>query len=145
MAKARAKINRTVSIGARMNAEQLLKAAAGGGRYPRIQKIKTDGQNFDSPHEANRYLMLRAAEEQGKIRDLETQVRFPIVIGGVEVRYPPHRRNKKGRILTYVADFRYTVVETGQEVVEDAKGPRTKDYKIKQALMLAMGIRVVEV
>lgn len=47
--------------------------------------------------------------------------------------------------VCYVADFVYTIAETGENVVEDSKGVRTKDYIIKRKLMLAVhGIRIKE-
>ena len=50
------------------------------------------------------------------------------------------------RKVTYVADFVYTDAETGENIVEDAKGVRTKDYIIKRKLMLAVhSIKVKEV
>ncbi len=50
------------------------------------------------------------------------------------------------RKVDYVADFVYTDVEIGENVVEDSKGIRTKDYILKRKLMLAVhGIRIKEV
>lgn len=46
----------------------------------------------------------------------------------------------------YIADFVYTDNETGQTIVEDTKGVRTKEYIIKRKLMLYLhGIRIKEV
>lgn len=50
------------------------------------------------------------------------------------------------RPCRYVADFVYTDRATGQTVVEDTKGVRTKEYIIKRKLMLHVhGIRIKEV
>lgn len=50
------------------------------------------------------------------------------------------------RKVEYVADFVYTNTETGEYIVEDAKGVRTKDYILKRKLMLAVhSIRIKEV
>ena len=50
------------------------------------------------------------------------------------------------RAVSYVADFVYVDCATGETVVEDAKGVRTKEYVIKRKLMLWVhGIRVKEV
>ena len=47
---------------------------------------------------------------------------------------------KKGKLLerevAYFADFVYKDVESGEIVVEDTKGIRTKEYIIKRKLML---------
>jgi hypothetical protein len=61
------------------------------GRYANVSKPTFYGITFDSRREAYRYLDLRDQEKHGKIRDLELQVRIPIVIGGVPVRYPSGR------------------------------------------------------
>ena len=55
---------------------------------------------------------------------------------------------KKGKVIErpvkYVADFMYE--ENGQQVIEDAKGVRTKEYILKRKLMLyRYGIRIREV
>lgn len=48
--------------------------------------------------------------------------------------------------MVYVADFVYTDNNTAEQVVEDAKGERTKEYIIKRKLMLYLkGIRIKEV
>lgn len=50
------------------------------------------------------------------------------------------------RKVEYVADFVYTDVETGENIVEDTKGIRTTEYIIKRKLMLAVhSIRIKEV
>ena len=56
-----------------------------------------------SKAEAHRYRDLRLLERAGEIKDLKTQVRFPIVVNGTQV-------------CAYVADFVY--FEDGQEVIE---------------------------
>ena len=55
---------------------------------------------------------------------------------------------KEGKVLekecAYYADFCYT--ENGRYIVEDTKGMRTPDYKIKKKLMLYVhGIRITEI
>ena len=50
------------------------------------------------------------------------------------------------RAVNYVADFVYTDLKTGQKIVEDAKGAKTKEYIIKRKLMLHVhGIRIREI
>ncbi len=97
-----------------------------------------DGHRFASRKEARRYGHLKQMMAAGEIRNLTLQPRFDIEIGGVLVRYPG------GRKMQYVADFMY-VTRDGREVIEDAKGVRTQVYRIKRALMLAMGKEIEEV
>jgi len=106
-------------------------------RKYRNQRQVVDGIKFDSMKEARRYGELRLLEKTGMITRLVLQPRFQIQIGGVFVKYP------SGRIMQYVADFEY--MENGKKVIEDVKGMKTDVYKIKQALMLAMGLTIKEV
>lgn len=93
---------------------------------------EVDGRRFASRREAARYCELRLLERAGAIRHLECQVPYRLTVGGLLV-------------CRYVADFRYTEAD-GREVVEDAKGYRTPEYKLKAKLMKAVhGITVVEV
>ncbi len=125
----------------------------GRGRYGNVKKPVIDGHRFDSKYESERYLELKLLEKAGKIRDLELQPSFDICIGGVQIlmrskRYP------NGRKLRYVADFRYSIVvaflayEKPLGVIEDCKmqsGHSQPEYKIKRALMQAMGYQITEV
>lgn len=104
------------------------------------RKVTLDGHTFDSKREATRYSVLKMFEATGQITDLELQPRFELI--------PKQRRadGKAERTCEYVADFRYTDTATGQIVIEDAKGMRTRDYIMKRKLMLQVhGISVREV
>ena len=113
-----------------------------------------DGITFDSKFEARCYSLLRLLERAGEIRALKLQPRFDIVVNGVKV-------------CTYVADFEFEEqvghghwnhrctpdaapiyqppIPQWERVVADAKGVRTKDYRIKAKLMKALyGIDVLE-
>lgn len=91
-----------------------------------------DNIRFDSKAEARRYQELRLMEKGRLIRNLELQPRFPIEINGVKV-------------CTYVADYRFLDCGTGEMVVEDCKGFKTPEYKLKKKLMRAVyGIEIVE-
>lgn len=91
------------------------------------------GLRFASKAEAQRYLELTLLQKAGAIGELECQPRFPLVVNGVKV-------------CTYIADFRYRDVKTGQVVIEDVKGVRTRDFVIKKKLMAAVhGIAVCEI
>lgn len=92
-------------------------------------KTVVDGIKFDSRKEAERYYQLKFLEKQGTIKDLQRQVKFVLI---------PTQRDKDGKLLererSYIADFVYTM--HGERIVEDTKGFRTAEYKLKKALML---------
>lgn len=99
--------------------------AARASKY-HAKKTVIDGIEFDSAREAKRYTRLRALEDEGKIQHLRLQVPFELVpsfeCDGV-----------KYREMRYVADFVY--VRDGKVVVEDCKGFKTPEYKMKKKLM----------
>lgn len=101
------------------------------------KKLTVDGQTFDSMKEYRRFRELRLLERAGQIAGLQRQVKFELI--------PAQRIDGKvvERACSYVADFVYT--ENGQQVVEDAKGMRTQEYRLKRKLMLWVhGIRIRE-
>lgn len=94
------------------------------------RKITTpDGLTFDSAREYRRWQELKLLERAGQIQNLQRQVAYTLI---------PKQTDADGKTIerpcVYKADFVYT--ENGQEVVEDAKGARTKEYIIKRKLML---------
>jgi hypothetical protein len=104
------------------------------GKFNNI-KVKIDGMTFDSKREGARYVHLKMLQKAGHIRDLRTKVpacRFPL-------------RVNNELICTYIADFLYYDVREQQDVVEDTKGFRTREYVIKRKLMHAIhGITIRE-
>ena len=103
-------------------------------------KVTVGGRRYDSQREAGRAVTLRRMAAAGSISGLREQVRFTLIpsqrVGGKCVE----------RAVTYIADFVYVDNATGETVVEDTKGFRTKDYIIKRKLMLWVhGIRIREV
>ena len=117
------------------------------------RKLTVDGDVFDSRKEYCRYLELQLLEKSGVIRDLHRQVTFDLIPEAREPdRYGPRGGFYRGKVIergvSYIADFTYyTVLPSGEEelVVEDCKGMRTDDYKIKRKLMLFIhGIRIKE-
>lgn len=91
-------------------------------------KTVIDGITFDSKREAKRYQELKLLERAGAIRDLKRQVRYELI--------PAFDCDGKHyRPTTYIADFVYTDVNTGKEVVEDCKGYRTDVYRLKAKLL----------
>lgn len=101
------------------------------------RKVTRDGETFDSVKEYRRFCELRLLERAGAVTDLQRQVKFELI--------PAQRIDGKvaERACSYVADFVY--MENGQQVVEDAKGMRTQEYRLKRKLMLWVhGIRIRE-
>ena len=96
-----------------------------GSKY-HARKTTIDGIEFDSAKEAKRYAKLSALEDAGKIQGLRLQVPFELVpsfeCDGV-----------KYRGMKYIADFVYS--RDGKLVVEDCKGVKTAEYKLKKKLM----------
>ena len=81
--------------------------------------------------EGRYYQGLKILLENGDISNLEIHPKFPVLVNG-------------HKICVYYADFRYT--ENGVVVVDDVKGFRTKEYKIKKKLVEALyGITIREI
>lgn len=115
-------------------------------------KCYVNGIEFDSRKEARRYQELLLLQRAKEISNLRMQVKYVLVPAQYETceRYGKNgQRLKDGKRLlekecAYIADFVYE--ENGNEIVEDTKGIKTKDYIIKRKLMLFIhGIRVKEV
>lgn len=103
-----------------------------------------------SKKEHHRAAVLQVMQRAGLISDLREQVSYELI----PAQYGTCGKDFHGkttkvcleRAVNYIADFVYTDNETGQEVVEDTKGVRTKEYIIKRKLMLWIhGIRIKEV
>lgn len=121
-------------------------------KYHNQKTTTADGIVHDSRKEANRWCELLLMQRCGAISDLQRQVKFVLVPAQTET-FP--RYGKRGNRLAdgekvvekecaYIADFVYT--ENGKQVVEDAKGVRTKEYRIKKKLMRYVhGISIREV
>ena len=95
---------------------------------------------YASRKEHRRANELQLMQRAGSISNLREQVSYELI---------PPQRGTDGKVLeracTYIADFVYTDNATGQTIVEDTKGFRTKEYIIKRKLMLHVhGIRITE-
>lgn len=98
--------------------------------WPRTNKYKAKRTKvgditFHSKGEAARYVDLCVMQKAKEIQGLETQPRFKLIVNEV-------------LICTYVADFIYYDNKLGCTVVEDFKGYKTKEYKIKAKLFQAI-------
>ncbi|MCH5225047.1 MAG: DUF1064 domain-containing protein [Muribaculaceae bacterium] len=100
---------------------------------------KTGGHASKKEHGRAGQLQIMLAA--GLISNLREQVRFVLI---------PSQKDNEGNTVekpcSYIADFVYTDNATGQTIVEDTKGYRTKEYIIKRKLMLSVhGIRIKEI
>ena len=92
------------------------------------KKTIVDGITFDSKWESERYGQLKAMERGGIVTDLELQVKYDIIINDI-------------KICKYIADFVYKEESPDgkiKEIVEDAKGFETPEFKLKKKLMKAV-------
>lgn len=105
---------------------------------------------YASHKEAQRAHDLKVMLRAGLISDLREQVSFELI----PAQYGECGKDLKGSTVKvllekschYVADFVYYDNETGETVVEDTKGFRTRDYVIKRKLMLQKyGVRIKEI
>ena len=104
------------------------------------KRTKVDGISFDSAREAKRYQDLKYREMAGEITNLRRQVPYELRGRDGPLLTPT------GRPMKYKADFVYIDwLLNGVEVVEDAKGYPTPEYKIKRAVLAAQGVEVIEV
>ncbi len=94
------------------------------------KKVEFNGITFDSLRELKRYKELLLLERANKIKDLELQVKYTLI--------PKQIKNKRvvERECSYKADFKYYDNVLKCIVVEDTKGFKTNEYKIKKKLML---------
>lgn len=97
------------------------------------RKTVVDDIVFDSTKEANRYQELKMLLKVGEIAFLKMQQEYELNPGG-------------SHSLKYVSDFEYLISATGEKIVEDVKGFRTREYKKKRRLMKKVhGIKIKEV
>lgn len=82
-----------------------------------------DGVVFDSKREMERWVELKHLEKAGEIKALARQLKFKIVVNGVQ-------------ICTYKPDFAY--LEGDKKVMEDLKGFETPVFKLKWKLVKAL-------
>ena len=113
-------------------------------------KVVVDGIEFASKREARQYRDLVLLLKSGEISDLRMQVKYLLIPAQREPdTIGPKGGKKPGKLIehevSYVADFVYKDKD-GNEIVEDTKGFRTKEYILKRKMMLYFhGIRIHEV
>lgn len=115
------------------------------------KKAICNGIQFDSRKERDRYRKLALLEQAGEISDLRLQVPFELIPAIYEQQEVQLKTKTKivskciQKPVRYIADFVYHDKD-GNEIVEDAKGMRTKEYVLKKKMMRALlGITIQEV
>jgi hypothetical protein len=105
----------------------------------RAKSVVVDGMRFASLKEAQRWAELCLMQRAGEIQNLTRQVPIPLIGANGPIL------TDKGKTRTYVADFVYRDRRLAwAEVIEDAKGFRTPEYKLKRAILAAQGVTVRE-
>lgn len=99
----------------------------------------TKSGGYDSKKEHGRANELKLMQRAGLISNLREQVKYVLI---------PTQRDQDGNLLekecSYYADFVYD--KAGVTVVEDTKGFRTAEYRLKRKLMLYVhGISIKEI
>jgi hypothetical protein len=108
-------------------------ASRPGARPPRKYGNKpcvVSGLKFDSKREASRHAALTLLERAGRIRNLRRQVPYVIIPA---MRIPGDARATPA--TKYIADFVYEAGPEWATVVEDSKGMKTPEYRMKRKLM----------
>lgn len=139
-------------VAAKIQAQHKVSLEQAKNKYRNIKTpVKTESENtivFDSKKEAERFSQLCLLEKAGAIRNLRLQVEYTL-----QERYITPDGDLV-RAIKYRADFTYerqTKPDAyGHTVwlleVEDVKGKRTDEYKIKKKLMQEkFGITIKEV
>jgi hypothetical protein len=96
------------------------------------KRTMVDGIAFHSVAEARRWSELLLLEKAGEVRNVRRQVAFVL-----------YAITGQG-ICKYVADFLYHDRD-GNEIIEDVKGVRTSEYRIKKKWMAAQGYHITEI
>lgn len=92
--------------------------------------MEVDGIKFRSKKEARRYKELKLLESAGEIASLELQRPFQLQAPFID------NHGERQAAIKYVCDFFYIDKKTGRLVVEDVKGFKTQEYKLKKKLFL---------
>ena len=100
-------------------------------KYKNTKVTLPNGMKFDSIREYERYQELALMERAKLISGLVCQFKFPLTCGGRPVK------SKKGRQLSYWADFTYYDIELDKQRYEDVKGFDTPLSSLKVAMVEA--------
>lgn len=115
------------------------------------KRTVVDNHCFDSKKEASRYLVLKDKLKRGEIDNLRLQVPYELLPALYE-EHVVHLKTKDKvvrkcvqRSVTYIADFVYRDRKTDNDVIEDVKGRKVKEYILKKKMMRALlGLTITE-
>lgn len=97
------------------------------------RKVERNGVQYDSKKEAARGAVLELKQRAGEVSELKRQVKF-ILQDSFKI---PSKKTKQGfetiKEIAYVADFTYFM--NGEFYIEDVKGYKTPEYKIKAKML----------
>lgn len=115
------------------------------GNKFRAEAQVVEGIRFASKREAARFVELKMLEREGVISGLKVQPVYPLQNEVVCIRYPTSKRNAKGRVARYTADFEY--FEEGEWVTEDVKSEPTltEAARLRMAVFTALYGRQVRI
>lgn len=102
------------------------------------KKVEYRGEIFDSKFELTFFIYLKELENQGKISNLERQVKYVLL---------PKQVDSKGKFLyhpiEYKSDFEYDDINNTHHTL-DTKGILTPDFRLKQKLFYYVFKRKIE-
>lgn len=108
------------------------KVAKNASKY-KNRKVERNGVQYDSKKEAARGAVLELKQRAGEVSELKRQVKFVL-----QESFKIHsKKTKQGfetiKEIAYIADFTYFM--GGQFYIEDVKGYKTPEYKIKAKML----------
>lgn len=92
-------------------------------------KTVVDGKLFHSKKEARVYAQLALREKAGEIKDLECQVKIPLLAYAGE--------GQSSKIATYIVDFKFYDMKEARLRYVDAKGVKTALFNLKAKIVNA--------
>ncbi len=111
-------------------------------KLSKYKSVKTEfnGVLYDSRKEANRASVLHNCELHGGIKNLKRQVKYSWIekhcLGDLEIEFK----------RSWIADFTYLNIKTGELIIEDVKGFRTVEYRKKKKIVEHLfGIKISEI
>ena len=102
------------------------------------KKVTYNNLQFDSKFEATYYAYLKELLKQGKITNLQRQIKYELL-----PRQTDENNKFKYHPVIYKSDFEYDDVQGVHHTV-DTKGFRTADFRIKQKLFYYRTNRDIE-
>ena len=109
-----------------------VKVAKNRSKY-KNRKVERGGIKYDSGKEAKRAFDLEIKQRKGEVSELKRQVKF-VLQDSFKI---PSKKTKQGfetiKEIAYIADFTYFM--GGQFYIEDVKGYKTPEYKIKAKML----------